>query len=102
MVRRSQDSGFDASHRPGMTTQRSSRDDTALNIARPASRQELPLDLGGGKRPAEQESLHLRASFGSDAVELLGGFHALGGGRHAHAVGECGNRAYDVERARIL
>ena len=34
--------------------------------------------------------------------ELFGGFHALGGGRHAHAVGERGNRAHDVERARIL
>ena len=26
--------------------------------------QEQPLDLAGGKRPAEQEALHLRASFG--------------------------------------
>src|SRR4029079_1207294 len=80
----------------------SRRDDAASSVARPAARQELPLDLGGGKRPAEQKTLHLRASFGSDAVELLRGFHTLGGGRHAHAIGERGNRPHDVERARIL
>jgi hypothetical protein len=33
--------------RSGMTNPQSSRDDASLNLARRASRQELPLDLGG-------------------------------------------------------
>src|SRR5256885_8739218 len=80
----------------------SGRDDTAVNISRPAARRDLQLDLGGGKRLAEQKTLHLRAPFGNDAVELFGGFHALGGSRHAHPVGERGTRPRDGGRAGIL
>src|SRR5689334_6670046 len=81
---------------------RSRRHNAPLSLRRLTPRKKLPLDLAGGKRLAEQKALHLGAAFGGDPVELFGGFHALGGGRHAHAVGERCDCPHDVERAGIL
>ncbi len=48
---------------------------------------ETLLDLYGGDRLAQQETLHLIAALGPYRVELLLGLHAFRGGRHTEAGG---------------
>src|ERR1700732_1408815 len=81
---------------------RSGRGSAAGSLAWLAVGKELPLDLTCGERLAEEESLHLGTAFGRDPVELFPGFHAFGGRRHAHSVGERRDRPHDIERTRIF
>jgi hypothetical protein len=61
-----------------------------------------PFDVLGGKRLAEEITLHFRATLESHRGALLLRLHALGGCRHAEPPGHGGNGAHDVDRAHAL
>src|SRR6185312_11097015 len=91
----SRDSGFDASHRPGMTALSHQRDLQIRGAVGVALRLQQLHDLGIGARTAEQKALAFMATFGAQAAHLRLGLHAFRGDGNAEALAEARDRADD-------
>src|ERR1700737_574243 len=61
----------------------------------PAEFEQQLFDLGRGSCRAEQEALHLVATFGAQPVELVHGFDAFRRGRDVEAAAKAGDRPHD-------